>query len=270
MPSIRAGCGGGRRWLQYRTESPEWETVLDVDALAEEEGENWVYQYSLCRETDYRRCLISLSRGGADANVVREFDMVDKAFVEDGFALPEAKSVVTWAGDDRLLVATDFGPGSLTESGYARIIKEWPRGTPLADAEVVFEAKAEDVGVGVGVDLGNEYRHEVITRATDFWNSDRFLRRDGELIRIDAPSSANVSLFRDRIYIRLTEDWSTGGVSHPAGALLTASLEGFLAGKREFETLFAPTPRVPSRASPSPATTSFSTSSMTCAIASKS
>ena len=227
---------------QYRTESPEWETVLDVDALAEEEGENWVYQGSRCRETDYRRCLISLSRGGADANVVREFDMVDKEFVEEGFSLPEAKSVVAWADDDRLLVATDFGAGSLTESGYPRIIKEWQRGTPLADAEVVFEAGVEDVGVGVSVDLGNEYRHQVVTRATDFWNSDRFLRRDGQLIRIDAPSSANVALFRDRIYIRLTEDWSAGDASHPAGTLLTASLEGFLAGKREFETLFAPSP----------------------------
>ncbi len=226
---------------EYRTDAPEWETVLDVDALAEEEGENWVYQYSLCREPDCRRCLISLSRGGADANVVREFDLVDKTFVEDGFSLPEAKSVVAWGGEDRLLVATDYGPGSLTESGYPRIVKEWRRGIPLADAQVVFEARVEDVGVGVSVDLGNEHRHEVVTRAIDFWNTERFLRRDGELTRIDAPSSANVGLFRDRIYIRLTEDWTAGGETHPAGAFLTASLDAFLAGKRELETLFSPT-----------------------------
>ena len=227
---------------EYRKESPEWETVLDVDALAEQEGENWVYQYSLCREPDYRRCLISLSRGGADANVVREFDLVDKAFVEDGYSLPEAKSTVAWGGEDQVLVATDYGPGSLTESGYPRIIKEWQRGTPLADAKVVFEAKVEDVGVGVSVDLGNEFRHEVITRATDFWNSERFLRRDGELIRIEAPTSANVGLFRDRIYIRLTEDWAVGEASYPAGVLLTGSLDAFLAGERDLQALFAPTP----------------------------
>ena len=39
--------------------------------------------------------LIALSRGGADATVVREFDMETRQFVEDGFNLPEAKSSVT-------------------------------------------------------------------------------------------------------------------------------------------------------------------------------
>ena len=87
----------------------------------ETEGENWVWKGAECRRPDYGRCLVLLSRGGADAVVVREFDLVEKAFVEDGFSLPEAKSGVDWAGPDTIFVGTDFGPGSMTESGYPRI-----------------------------------------------------------------------------------------------------------------------------------------------------
>ena len=228
---------------EYRKASPAWETVLDIDALAEAEDENWVFKGAECRRPDYRRCLILLSRGGADAVVVREFDLADRAFVEGGFFLPEAKSNVGWAGPDRLFVGTDFGPGSMTESGYPRIARAWERGTPLADAPVLFEGAPEDVGVSAWADLG-EYPREFVRRAVDFWNSETYLHRDGRMVRIDAPTSANVSVFRERLFLRLTEDWTVGGTTHAAGSFLTARLESFLAGERGFETLFAPTATV--------------------------
>ncbi|MDP7290628.1 MAG: S9 family peptidase, partial [Verrucomicrobiota bacterium] len=115
----------------YRTAEPEWETVLDIDALAKAEDENWVYKGITWLAPDYERCLIKLSRGGTDASVHREFDAVTKRFVEDGFLLPEAKSGIAWLDRDTLLVGTDWGSGSLTASGYPRIVKRWRRGTPL-------------------------------------------------------------------------------------------------------------------------------------------
>src|SRR5262245_52990382 len=114
---------------EYRKPKPQWETIIDLDKLAKEEKENWVWHSASFLRPDYKRCLVSLSRGGADANVVREFDVTTKAFVKDGFTLPEAKSEVAWRDLDSVFVGTDFGPGSLTKSGYPRIVKAWRRGT---------------------------------------------------------------------------------------------------------------------------------------------
>ena len=123
---------------EYRKPQPAWETVLDVDALGKAEGVNWVWGGAKCLGPDYRRCMVSLSRGGADAKAVREFDAVAKAFVDQGFALREAKSEVDWQDRDTLLVGTDFGPGSMTDSGYPRVVKRWKRGTPLSEAKTVL------------------------------------------------------------------------------------------------------------------------------------
>ncbi|NDG40701.1 MAG: S9 family peptidase, partial [Betaproteobacteria bacterium] len=123
---------------EYRQAAPAWETVIDLDALALAEGENWVWAGATCLAPDYRRCLVSLSRGGADAHVVREFDSVSKTFVAGGFELPEAKSDIAWWSADTVYVGTDFGPGSLTDSGYPRVIKRWQRGQPLAAATTLF------------------------------------------------------------------------------------------------------------------------------------
>ena len=120
---------------EFAKDEPAWELVLDIDALAEADGENWVYKGADCLEPEHRHCLVSLSRGGADATVVREFDTVAKAFVEDGFTLPEAKHRLSWRDENTLWVGTDFGAGSLTTSGYPRFAKLWPRETPLEAAE---------------------------------------------------------------------------------------------------------------------------------------
>src|SRR5262245_16825936 len=138
---------------EYRKEKPNWEIVLDLDALSEKEKENWVWHGADFLRPKYERCLVSLSRGGADAAVVREFDVVAKDFVKDGFTLPEAKSQVSWHDLDTLYIGTNFGPDSLTKSGYPRISKKWKRGGKLEAAPVVFEGKPEDVSAGVHCDL---------------------------------------------------------------------------------------------------------------------
>jgi prolyl oligopeptidase len=132
---------------EYKKTDPAWETVLDLDKLAKAEDENWVWKgYDVLRP-NCDRALIFLSRGGADAVVVREFDLKTKEFVADGFLLPEAKTSVAWRNRDTLYVGTDFGPGSVTRSGYPRLVKEWRRYSSLEAASTVFEGQTEDVSV---------------------------------------------------------------------------------------------------------------------------
>jgi prolyl oligopeptidase len=119
---------------EYRKVQPKWDVLIDLDALGKAENENWVWGGSDCLAPDYNRCLISVSRGGADAKVTREFDIAKREFVKDGFYLPEAKSQLDWVDINTVYVGTDFGPGSMTRSGYARIIKRWKRGTPISEA----------------------------------------------------------------------------------------------------------------------------------------
>jgi prolyl oligopeptidase len=228
---------------EYRTPEPAWETVLDVDALAKAEGENWVWHGATVLEPEDRWCLVSLSRGGADADVIREFDLDTKAFVAGGFALPEAKSRVAWRGRDSLFVASDFGPGSLTTSGYPRTVREWARGTDLAAAPLVYEGQAEDMAVGASRDLTPGFERDFVSRQITFWTNELFLRRDGKLVKIEKPDDANASVHREWLLVELRSPWTVGGRTYPAGALLAADFEKFLAGDRTFHVLFEPGPR---------------------------
>ena len=226
---------------EYKKPSPSWETVLDIDVLAKQENENWVYAGSQPYGPNTTRALLSFSRGGADASVVREFDFVSKSFVKDGFVLPEAKSNVTWLDADTLLVGTDFGPGSMTDSGYPRTVKLWKRGTPLSAARLIFEGKASDVSVGASVPRDSVSQHVVLTRAIDFYRGEDYLWRDGPLSKIDKPDDANFSIEGEWMRMELRSDWTVGGATHKAGALITAPLVKYLAGERVFTTLFSPT-----------------------------
>ncbi|WP_307849067.1 prolyl oligopeptidase family serine peptidase [Micromonospora sp. U56] len=229
---------------QYRRPEPEWDVLLDVDALAAEEGENWVWQEVTVLRPGYQRCLISLSRGGADAVVVREFDLVRRAFVEDGFTLPEAKTGVCWIDADHIYVGTDFGPGSLTSSGYPRIAKRWRRGTPLSAADVVHEGRADDVGVHAWHDATPGFERDFVGRSLDFYRRESYLLTEsGERIRIAVPEDAQWDVHREWLLIRLRSPWTVGGVTHPAGALLATRFDAFLAGARELAVLFRPDAR---------------------------
>jgi prolyl oligopeptidase len=226
---------------EYRKPQPAWETVLDVDALGKTEGVNWVWGGAVCLGPQMPQCLIKLSRGGADATVVREFDSARKAFVDDGFKLPEAKTHVDWLDRDTLLVGTDFGPGSLTDSGYARVIKRWKRGQPLASAEKVFEGERTDVAADSSVDHTPGFERVLFHRAPDFYTSLVWLWHDGRLQAIDKPLDASLSFWRDQVLLELRSDWAVGGKTWPRGALLIAPAKAYLAGAREFQALFTPT-----------------------------
>ena len=232
---------------EYRKPQPAWETVLDLDALATAEKENWVWGGSTCLGPVYERCLISLSRGGADAKVVRELDTVTKAFVASGFTLPEAKSDVTWADADTLYVGTDFGPGTMTDSGYPRVIKRWKRGTPLSAAATVFEGETKDVAAQVSVSRTPGFQRVVFSRAIDFYNEKRFLLNKGKLVEFDVPSDAQWTFWNsagaasDTLLLELRSDLVVDGHTYPRGSLLATDAVAYLKGRRSFTPLFTPT-----------------------------
>lgn len=224
----------------YRSEKPEWDVILDIDELARADGQNWVWAGADVIEPDHSLALISLSRGGSDAAVVREFDMRTRAFVDGGFELHEAKSHVSWEDENTLLVGTDFGEGSLTESGYPRLVKRWRRGTPLADAETVFSGEESDVVVAGSRDHTEGFERTLVSRAFDFFNEQVYELRDGELIRIDTPTDASISVHREWLLVELRTDWTYGTQTYPAGSLIAADYEKFLGGTAELQVVFTP------------------------------
>ncbi len=229
----------------YRTGDPDWELLLDVDALGAAEGENWVWAGAAVRRTEYVRALIELSRGGADATVVREFDLRTRSFVppeDGGFFLPEAKSQMSWIDGDTVYVGTDTGPGSMTTSGYPRVIHRWRRGTPLDEAPVVFEAADTDVSAHAGHDDTEGFERDFVGCSPDFHTSREWLLRpDGTRELIDVPADARTSVHREWLLVRPRSPWTLGSTTHPEGSLLAFRFDHYLAGAREPRVLFTPT-----------------------------
>ncbi|WP_018684730.1 prolyl oligopeptidase family serine peptidase [Actinokineospora enzanensis] len=226
---------------EYRTGDPDWSVLLDVDALAEREGENWVWKSASVLKPDYHLALVELSRGGADAAVVREFDLRTGEFVPDGFTLPEAKSRVSWIDADHIYVGTDFGEGSLTSCGYPRVVKRWRRGTPLAEAELIYEGKPEDVTAYAYRDKTPGFERDFVGRFPDFFTSEEYLvTAGGDLARIDVPDDATVDVHREWLLVTPRSDWTVGGTTHRAGSLVVGRFDDFMAGERELTPLFVP------------------------------
>ena len=229
----------------YRTPAPPWETVIDLDAMVKTDNVTWTWGGATCLPPQDQICMISLSRGGSDASTYREFDVRTKKFVEGGFSLPEAKSEVAWRDENTLWVGTDFGPGSMTTSGYARIVKVWTRGTPLSEAKTVFEGETGDVSSGGSTEFRPEGKYDFIFRTPAFYRQETFAVLGDRLIKIDIPEDANFEgIFKERMLLSLRTDWSVGGKTYKQDSLLAIPFDRFLRGQRDFEVLFEPSPRV--------------------------
>ncbi len=228
---------------EYRKAQPKWEVVMDLDAIAKAENENWVFKGSQCRQPEHDRCIINLSRGGADAVTIREFDLKTKQFVKDGFALPESKMNVAWRDKNTLFIGTDFGAGSMTDSGYPRIVKEWTRGTPISTAKTIFEGQKEDISVSAARVTHRGITHEIVIRAVTFYTSEVFLMKGSKLLKLDIPAQTGYEFFGTQFIVTPNEAWTTGGKTYPQGSVLAIDFEAFLKGDRNFTVLFQPTER---------------------------
>ena len=228
----------------YRTPTPDWETVLDLDALNEAEGENWVWHGVETLRPEQPRVLIDLSRGGADADVTREFDLDTLSFVEDGFFRPESKGTLTWRDADSVFLVSALGPDTVNRAGYARTARVWHRGTPMSEAEIVFEGPADNAGYGIHAlrDHTPGFERDLLLHYLDNRDSDLYLGDGhGGYTRLDAPASAIARVHREWLTLELRDPWTLGDVTHPAGSLLIGGLDDYLAGGRDLTALFTPT-----------------------------
>jgi len=225
----------------YLVNKPKWETVFDLDDIAKKEDENWVYKGISCLFPDYELCLLMLSRGGADATVVREFNIKKREFVENGFNLAEAKSSVSWKDKDSLYVGTDFGDGSLTDSGYPRISKLWKRGTKIDFAETIFEGKKQSVAAGVYRSFSIHGNTDYAYESTSFYTNNAFLLDDGQQIPITKPDSADISgIYKDQLFVQLKKDWQYQSKLFKQGSIITASMKSVKSGQPDYSVFVEP------------------------------
>lgn len=237
----------------YRTDAPQWETLIDVGALAEAEGVDWVWKGASCLPPDETRCLISLSDGGKDAVVVREFDTTTKTFVEGGFSLLEGKHRINWLDRDTLLIATDFGPGTLTESGYPFIVKTLARGQRLAEATEIYRGDQSDGGYGVSASVFRDGQGGVqaiiVNRPLDTFRAERWLVEDGGVQELNLPARASLhGILNGKLVFTVEEDWTWYANVRPAGTLMAVNLwelepNDGMTITNAATTVFAPGPR---------------------------
>ncbi|GAA0817204.1 prolyl oligopeptidase family serine peptidase [Colwellia asteriadis] len=223
---------------EYQKASPKWETVLDIDALAKQDNENWVYKGMNCHKPTYQRCLVSLSRGGADATVIKEFDVKTKSFVKGGFSLPEAKSSVSWHSENKVFVGTDFGEGSMTDSGYPAVVKVWQRGTKLETAKTLFETDKTSIAAGGSTVYDGDTPHHIISEATSFYTRNVFVINNGKLTKLNIPEDASVvGLNNNKIFVQLKSSWG----DFVQAEVIYTDIDSLIVGKATFTSFIKPT-----------------------------
>jgi len=230
--------------VSYRSRDPDWDVLIDLDQLCEREAVDWFWADPVTAPTSCDRAIVHLSRGGGDAVVLREFDLVSKTFVEDGFNVKEAKGFVDWLDVDTLLLSSTIGNGMETKSGYPKSVRRWQRGTTIDEAPVVFEASKSSVLAFAHADRSMPGR-VWYTEKTKFFEALYWVGDSaGPEKKLDLPSDVTIEVHRDWMVARRRSSWIIGGKIHPPDTLLAIKLSEFLAGNRDFEVLFTPRERV--------------------------
>jgi prolyl oligopeptidase len=229
---------------EFKKSRPQWESLLDVDRLAAEEKADWLLNWAQIAPEGSSRAILSLSRGGSDAVILREFDLDAKAFVRDGFILPEAKGGAGWLDADTLLLASAYGDSMATASGYARTIRRWHRGQNVDQATVIVETTPDHMGLYFEVDPTGATPRVWFVDMIDFLNMDFWLGDEtGARVKLDLPTDARVEAHGDWLAVRLRSPWTVGSRSYASDSVLGATLSAFLSGDRNFDVVFEPGPR---------------------------
>ena len=227
---------------EFRKTDPKWDVVLDIDALAKQEGKPWVFQSIDCLPDQYSQCLVFLSAGGTDASELREFDMARLAFVKDGFVLPSAKTNASWMDADHLFVSTDFGPDSLTDSGFGRFVKIWKRGTPIAEAKTIYEGAKKSVNSNATRIRTEKGDIDLVSESISTWENGNFQLSAGQLHKLTLPQSAIIQGgFYGELVISLNEDWTVNGTKYISGSVIVVPPETLWGEKPKIDLLAAPT-----------------------------
>lgn len=212
----------------YRGQDPHWETILDIDALAVTDKKNWVFKGATCLPPQERMCLVQCSDGGKDAVLVREFDTDTNAFVTTDFALPEGKLAVSWVDRHTVLIARDWGEGTLTQVGYPFVLKELKRAQPLVRAREVFPGEPTDAVAAPFVLRHNEGKVHAAgaMRAISFFEQEYVLFGPNGPIKLNLPKKANISgIVTGRLLVTLDEDWIlSGSTRFAAGSMISYGL----------------------------------------------
>jgi len=228
----------------YRAAQPNWEILLDLDALAANEGEDWTWSGASTIPGSHDRAILMLSRGGADAVVLREFDLASHEFVAGGFYLPEAKGGAAWLDRDALLLSSALGGGMATSSGYARTVRLWRRGSDPLTAPVIFETAADHMGVWADVDREAEDERVWFAERLGFFDATVWIGdRTGPKTRIDLPTDTSLQWHRGWLAVKRRSPWTIAGETHPPDTVLGISFPAFLTGDRGLTKLSEPAER---------------------------
>lgn len=227
----------------YLSGNAEWETLLDMDKLSETDGIKWVYKGATGLYPEYKKFMVSLSKGGGDAVVWKEFDATTKTFVEGGFELPEAKGGVSWIDENTVMVATDFGAG-LTTSGYPKQVKIWNRGTDLKNAQLMFEGAETDMGIWGTTQHTEKKTYQMIVQKTSFYTGINYVIEKGKLIKLNLPDDIELSgILNEQVILQLKSDWEINGKTYKQGSVVSVHYNDLIAGKINLSLLITPDER---------------------------
>ncbi|MCB9447335.1 MAG: S9 family peptidase [Flavobacteriales bacterium] len=225
----------------YLAGNPAWETLLDLDAMSAKDNVKWVFKGADGLYPEYKRFLVSLSKGGADAVVIREFDADAKSFVENGFYVPEAKGSAAYLDENTVIVSSDFGAHTMTASGYPNNVKIWKRGTPLTAATLIHQGDTTDVGSWGYAMRDDKTTYAVIRREITFFSGHDYVWRNNQLTMVDVPEDANIrGVLQNQLIVDLKSDWTVDGKTYKQGAVVSLNFTDLLAGKKSIRQVLEP------------------------------
>lgn len=228
---------------EYTQGKYNWEILLDLDELSQKDKAKWVFKGAEGLFPQYNRFLVSLSNGGGDAVVIKEFDVEKKQFVENGFQIEEAKGSASYLDENTLVVQTNFGPGTMTTSGYARQVKIWKRGALLKDAQLVFEGQNTDVAVSGGLLRDGDKKYLFLSRGITFYTRQYNILLNNKLLTLDVPQDCNVlGILKNQLVVQLKSDWKPRSTTFASGSLVSLDFAELLKGNKVVQTIFRPDP----------------------------